>query len=112
MNNALIPIDGSPVCARIVALTRVCDGEFQRSELDMLDELQGLERLGLTSAEFQSVVSDLCADLLATAKAEGDDECRIHPMMMEQWMAEVRDAALSHGAEPVQCRYPCRWICP
>lgn len=93
-NPNLYPIDSPHACARIVALTLVCDGEVQRSELDMLDKFQGLEWLGLTSAEFQSVISDLCADLLATAKAEGADECRIDPKMIEEWMAEVGDAAL------------------
>ena len=42
----------------------------------------------------QSVVSDLCADLLLTAKAEGDDECRIDPSMIEQWLSEVQDSDL------------------
>ena len=32
--------------------------------------------------------------MLVTAKAEGDDACRIEPMMIEQWMSEVRDAEL------------------
>ena len=88
------PIDSPHACARIVALTLVCDGKVKRSELDMLDELRGLEQLGLTGAEFQSVVSALRADLLAAAKAAGDEDCRIDPMLIEQWMAEVRAAAL------------------
>ena len=87
-------IDSPRACARIVALTLVCDGQVQQSELDTLDELRGLEQLGLTDAEFQSVVSDLCADLLVTAKAEDDDECRIDPLMVEQWLSEVHDAGL------------------
>jgi len=88
------PIDSPHACSRIVALTLVCDGEVQGSELDRLDEFQGLSRLGVTSAEFQRVVSDLCSDLLLTAKSEGEDECRIDPLMIGQWMSEVRDAAL------------------
>ena len=87
-------INSPRACARIVALTLVCDGEIQRPELDRLDELHALEQLGLTDAEFQSVVSDLCADLLLTAKAEGDDECRIDPSMIEQWLSEVQDSDL------------------
>ena len=86
--------DSPSAGARIVALTLVCDGEIQQSELDTLDQSRALEQLGLTEAEFQSVVSDLCADLLVTAKAEGDDECRIDPLMIEQWMSEVRDTDL------------------
>ena len=46
-------------CTRIVALTLVCDGQVQRSELGTLDELRGFEQLGLTDAEFQAVVFDL-----------------------------------------------------
>ena len=90
----LYPIDSAHACARIVALTLICDGQVKRSELDRLVELRGLEQLGLTGAEFQSVVSALCADLLATAKAQGKEDCRIDPMLIEQWMAEVRAAAL------------------
>ena len=90
----LYPIDSAHACARIVALTLICDGQVKRSELDRLVELRGLEQLGLTGAEFQSVVSALCADLLATAKAQGKEDCRIDPRTLEQWMSEVRDAEL------------------
>ena len=93
-NTRSYAIDSPHACARIVALTIVCDGQVQRAELDALDEERGLEQLGLTDAEFQSVVSDLCADLLVTAKAEGDDECRVDPIVLEQWMSEVHDPAL------------------
>lgn len=93
----LYPIDSPHACARIVAVALVCDGEVTRPELAMLNELQVLERLGLSGAEFQSVVSDLCADLLATAKAEGDDECRIDPMLIERWMSGVHDPALQRA---------------
>jgi len=93
-NSNPYPIDSPHACSRIVALTLVCDGEVQVCELDRLDQVQGLARLGLTSAEFQWVVSDLCADLLLTAKSDGEDECRIDPMMIGQWMAEVHDATL------------------
>ena len=93
-NTRSYPIDSPHACARIVALTLVCDGQVKRSELDKVDELRGLTHIGLTGAEFRSAIDALCADLLAAAKAEGDQHCRIDPMMIEQWMSEVRDPAL------------------
>ena len=93
-NTRSYAIDSPHACARIVALTIVCDGQVRRAELDALDEERGLEQLGLTDAEFQSVVSDLCADLLVRAKAEGDAACRVDPTLLAQWMSEVHDPAL------------------
>ena len=88
------PVDSPNACARIVSLTLVCDGQVKRSELALFDQLRGLEQLGLTRAEFQMVLSSLCADLLATARARGDGHCSIGPMLIGQWMGEVRDAGL------------------
>lgn len=94
MNTTLrsYPANSGPAAARIVALAMIADGQMKTVETATLETLQASERLALTKSQWHEVIDDLCADLIAPAR--GDGEVVITPDSLNQALDEVTDAAL------------------
>ena len=56
-----------PAATRLLALTVLADGGFDRNEVDALMEADLARRLGLGSAEFEHILREYCDDLLLSA---------------------------------------------
>jgi uncharacterized tellurite resistance protein B-like protein len=57
------PINSPQASARIVALAMLADGNFCKTELDVLERLDADAQLGLESEELKAIVRTLCEDL-------------------------------------------------
>jgi len=88
------PRDSPQAAARIVALTLLADGNFCKSELEVLASQGAHARLGLTPAGLHDVVRDLCHGMLATGDAARGGSSRIDRRLLSALLAEVRDPEL------------------
>ncbi len=88
------PRDSTHAAARIVALALVADGRIKEIELVSLDKMDAYDRLGISSAEMQGVLRELCADLLQAATVAGRDDCKVSPDNLRCLLAEVDDPKL------------------
>jgi uncharacterized tellurite resistance protein B-like protein len=88
------PRNSPRAAARIVAMTMLADGNFCRSELDVLARLRAHERLGLTPVELHGVVQEICEDLLSASHLAWSSACVIDPRTLADLMAEVDDPKL------------------
>jgi hypothetical protein len=80
--------------ARIVALATLSDGNVCQTELDAL-QLAGLyEKLGVTPAQWQKVMQNLCEDLLAGAATHWSGTCAVDPDTMRSLMNEIDDPVM------------------
>ena len=86
------PLNSPHAAARIVALTLLSDGQFQPTELAMLEAIQAHEQLGLTRHEWHDVVHEFCADLLASATRSTD--CLIDSRTIARLLADVDNVTL------------------
>lgn len=86
------PTDSAHAAARIVALALIVDGRMSPVEMAALEACQAAERLGLTRAQWHSVIDDLCTDLLGPARW-GDDGC-IPSDVLDRVLDEVQDGAM------------------
>lgn len=77
---------------RIVALALLANGEINEPELDVLRELQALERLGLTAAQWQALVEQTHQAMQA-ALPTGDGE-PLDAGTLSQWLAAVDEPAM------------------
>jgi hypothetical protein len=60
------PSDSPEAMGRLVALTLLADGAIDASELKQLDHTDTIRRLGLNEASFDTVIHELCNDLLTS----------------------------------------------
>ena len=88
------PNNSPQAAARIVALTMLADGHLCKSELDVLERLDGHSQLGLVPAELHAVVHALCEDLLATSHQNWQAACHIDAGTLAELLAEIDDADL------------------
>lgn len=88
------PRNSPEAAARIVALVMLCDGHLSRAEMDAVETHGASERLGLQPGQWQSVMRDLCDDLLATADMAWHPSCRVDPHTLTSLLAEVSDPTL------------------
>lgn len=88
------PQDSPEAAARIVALTMLCDGTVSRVEADVFNTTGASCRLGLQTQQWQSVLQELCEDLLSTAGLSWHPGYRIDSQTLSELLAEVADPAL------------------
>lgn len=88
------PNNSPQAAARIVALTMLADGHLCKSELDVLERLDGHSQLGLAPAELHAVVHALCEDLLATSHQNWQAACRVDAGTLAELLAEIDDPDL------------------
>ncbi|MBL8487004.1 MAG: hypothetical protein JNK22_07965, partial [Rhodocyclaceae bacterium] len=65
------PPDSPRAMARLVALAMLADGRLEERELAALDRRGVLTALGITRADFNQVLFDLCQDLAALPDRRG-----------------------------------------
>jgi tellurite resistance protein len=58
------PRNSPEAAARIVALILISDGHVSRSEYEALNQLNGVQELGLQPEQMPGIVQTLCEDLL------------------------------------------------
>lgn len=80
--------------ARIVALTIVADGEVDRSEFALLDELAVHQQLGLERDALHAVIDAFCEDLLSSKQLNWADSCPVDDYTLAGLMGEIDDPAL------------------
>lgn len=88
------PNNSPQAAARIVALTMLADGHLCKSELDVLERLDGHSQLGLAPAELHVIVHALCEDLLATSNQNWPAACHIDAGTLAELLAEIDDPDL------------------
>jgi len=84
--------DSANAAARIVALTMVVDGNVAPSELRALARSQLLEYIDIDTDTFQSLLEELCQDMLSSAVQQ---ECvELSPATIDALLDEIRDPEL------------------
>lgn len=86
------PRNSPRAAGRIVALAMIVDGRIGPVEKAALEALEATRRLGLTLAQWDEVMQDLCDDLLGPARL-GDDGC-ISAELLDGMLDEVDDVQL------------------
>ena len=88
-------VQNSPqAAARIVALTVVADGDVDKAELALLDELAVHEQVGLTRDALHAVIDTFCEDLLSSNQLAWADNCPVDEYTLSEFMGEIDDPAL------------------
>ena len=88
------PQNSPLAAARIVALTTVADGDLNKSELALLDELAVHEKIGLQREELHAAMDTFYADLLSSKQLAWADSCPVDEHTLKELLAEVDDPAL------------------
>ena len=71
---------------RILALTMIVDGKLAVSELAALDSSKILDHIDIDLARFQSMLQDLCDDLLSS---QLDDAVHLDDAVIDRVLAEI-----------------------
>ena len=87
------PNNSPQAAARIVALAMLADGHLCKTELDLLERMDAIARLGLQPRELQAIVHAFCEDLYATSHRTWKAAC-LDPGTLAALLAEVDDPAL------------------
>ncbi len=85
------PPDSPRAMARLVALAMLADGRLEERELAALDRRGVLTALGITRADFNQVLFDLCQDLAALPDRRG--AYFLSATVLDGLFAEVRSIA-------------------
>ena len=88
------PQNSPLAAARIVALTTVADGDLNRSELALLDELAAHERLGIPRETLHAVMDTFYEDLISSKQLAWADSCPVDEYTLKELLAEVVDPSL------------------
>ncbi len=80
--------------ARIVALTMVADGDVDKAEFELLDEMVLHEQLGMARAALHAVFDTFCEDLLSSNQLAWADNCPVDEYTLSEIMREIDDPAL------------------
>lgn len=79
-------VDSPQAAGRILALTMIVDGKLSVSELAALDSSNILNHVDLGLAGFQSMLQELCDDLLATT---ADGAVQVDEALIDRLLAEI-----------------------
>lgn len=80
--------------ARIIALTIVADGEPDKTEFELLDELAVHQQLGLSRDALHAVLDTFCEDLLSSKQLAWADNCPVDEYTLSELMREIDEPAL------------------
>jgi len=90
----MYPQNSPFAAARIIALTTVADGDLNRAELALLDELAAHERLGLQREAMHAVMDTFYEDLLSSKQLNWADSCPVDEYTLKEMLAEIDDPSL------------------
>ncbi len=88
------PQNSPQAAARILALTIIADGDLDKAEFALLDELAVHELLGLEYDVLHTVVDTFYADLLSSKQLAWSDVCPVDERTLAELMGEIDDPAL------------------
>ena len=80
------PPDSPDAAGRILALTMIVDGKLAVSELAALDSSKILDHIDIDLARFQSMLQDLCDDLLSS---QSNDAVQLDDAAIDRVLAEI-----------------------
>ncbi|WP_298829282.1 TerB family tellurite resistance protein [uncultured Piscinibacter sp.] len=80
--------------ARIVALTLLADGHLAPSELDVMEQCNGYEALGLSREDMHAVLHGFCEDLLHSVRLTWSDACQVDSRTLSLLLSDVDDPSL------------------
>lgn len=88
------PRNSPQAAARVVALALLADGHLGADELQVLERERVHEQLGLARDELHGVLHAFCEDLLAAARLDWSDACRIDERTLGALLADIDEPAL------------------
>jgi uncharacterized tellurite resistance protein B-like protein len=80
--------------ARIIALTIIADGDVDKTELAVLDELAVHKQLGLEREALHDVIDAFCEDLLSSKQLAWADNCPLDEYTLSELMGEIDSPSL------------------
>lgn len=80
--------------ARVVAMALLADGHLSMTEVQALDRLQVIHRLGLAPTRFAEVLEDFCHDLLQSHRGPWTGSSQLDPHVRTRLVAEITQPAL------------------
>jgi uncharacterized tellurite resistance protein B-like protein len=80
--------------ARIIALTIIADGDIDKTELAVLDELAVHKQLGLEREALHDVIDAFCEDLLSSKQLAWADNCPVDEYTLSELMGEIDSPSL------------------
>lgn len=83
------PRNSPQAAARIIAAALLANGDIKAAEWQSLLDTNAIERLGLQTLEWHTVLDDLCRDLLSNTCS--DRVCLIDAQTLAAWLDEVDD---------------------
>lgn len=88
------PHNSPQAAARIVALAMLADGHVCKSELDLLERMDGHVQLGLAPQQMLAVVHEVCEDMLSASAMCWGGSCQVDAQTLAELLAEVGDPVL------------------
>ena len=83
------PRNSPQAAARIIALTIIADGDVDKAEVAVLDELAVHEQLGLEREALHEVIDAFCEDLLSSKQLAWADRCPVDEYTLTELMGEI-----------------------
>ena len=83
------PRNSPLAAARIIALTIIADGDVDKAELAVLDELAVHKQLGLEREALHEVIDAFCEDLLSSKQLAWADSCPVDEYTLSELMAKL-----------------------
>jgi uncharacterized tellurite resistance protein B-like protein len=83
------PRNSPLTAARIIALTLIADGDVDKAELAVLDELAVHKQLGLEREALHDVIDAFCEDLLSSKQLAWADSCPVDEYTLSELMSEI-----------------------
>jgi len=88
------PTDSPESMGRLVALTLMADGAIDASELKQLDHKDTIRRLGLNEQSFDTLIHELCEDMLSSAHRTSSGHLELDPASIDLLLGEVQHPLL------------------
>ena len=83
------PRNSPKAAARIIALTIIADGDVDKAELAVLDELAVHKQLGLEREALHDVIDAFCEDLLSSKQLAWADSCPVDEYKLSELMGDI-----------------------
>ena len=88
-------LQNSPqACARIIGLAIVADGDVDKAEFALLDELAVHDQIGLSRDALHAVIDAFCEDLISSKQLAWADNCPVDEYTLSELMGEIDAPAL------------------
>lgn len=83
------PLNSPQAAARVLAMALLADGHYSMTEIQALDRLKAVKRLGLGAAEFKEVIDAFCHDLLTAHRGPWTGSGLLDAAVRAKLVAEI-----------------------